>query len=47
MNLILGPFQGGVSVFAFRLEKECVGEAAEFQETVLVGDVSTYPNYIL
>ncbi len=22
------------------------GEAAEFQETVLVGDVSTYPNYI-
>ena len=33
-----------VSVFA--LGKGVCGEAAHFQETVLVGDVTTYPNYI-
>ena len=45
-ELILGPFQGGVSCIRIPLGKGVCGEAAEFQETVLVGDVSTYPNYI-
>ena len=45
-ELILGPFQGGVSCIRIALGKGVCGEAAEFQETVLVGDVSTYPNYI-
>ena len=34
-------------VFAFRLGKALCGEAAEFQETVLVGDVSTYQTTFL
>ena len=45
-ELVLGPFQGGVSCIRIPLGKGVCGEAAEFQETVLVGDVSTYPNYI-
>ena len=45
-ELVLGPFQGGVSCIRIQLGKGVCGEAAEFQETVLVGDVSTYPNYI-
>lgn len=45
-ELVLGPFQGGVSCIRIALGKGVCGEAAEFQETVLVGDVSTYPNYI-
>ena len=45
-ELVLGPFQGGVSCIRISLGKGVCGEAAEFQETVLVGDVSTYPNYI-
>ena len=45
-ELILGPFQGGVSCIRIALGKGVCGEAAEFQETVLVGDVTTYPNYI-
>ena len=45
-NLILGPFRVEFHVFAFRLGKACV-EHAEFQETVLVGDVSTYPTTFL
>ena len=45
-KLILGPFQGGVSCIRIALGKGVCGEAAEFQETVLVGDVTTYPNYI-
>ena len=45
-ELVLGPFQGGVSCIRIALGKGVCGEAAEFQEAVLVGDVSTYPNYI-
>ena len=45
-ELILGPFQGGVSCIRIALGKGVSGEAAHFQETVLVGDVTTYPNYI-
>ena len=45
-ELVLGPFQGGVSCIRIPLGKGVCGEAAAFQETVLVGDVSTYPNYI-
>ena len=40
-ELVLGPFQGGVSCIRIPLGKGVCGEAAEFQETVLVGDVST------
>ncbi|MDU4442543.1 MAG: GAF domain-containing protein, partial [Streptococcus mitis] len=45
-ELVLGPFQGGVSCIRIALGKGVCGEAAHFQETVLVGDVITYPNYI-
>jgi len=45
-ELILGPFQGGVSCIRISLGKGVCGEAARFQETVIVGDVTTYPNYI-
>ena len=45
-ELVLGPFQGGVSCIRIALGKGVCGEAAHFQETVLVGDVTTYPNYI-
>ena len=46
-ELILGPFQGGVSCIRIPLGKGVCGEAAEFQETVLVGDVSTYQTTFL
>lgn len=45
-ELILGPFQGGVSCIRIALGKGVCGDAAKLQETILVGDVSTYPNYI-
>ena len=45
-ELILGPFQGGVSCIRIAIGKGVCGEAARFQETVIVGDVTTYPNYI-
>ena len=45
-ELVLGPFQGGVSCIRIALGKGVCGEAAHFQETVVVGDVRTYPNYI-
>ena len=44
--MVLGPFQGGVSCIRISLGKGVCGEAAHFQETVIVGDVTTYPNYI-
>lgn len=43
-ELVLGPFQGGVSCIRIALGKGVCGEAAYFQETVLVGDVTTYPS---
>ena len=45
-ELILGPFQGGVSCIRISIGKGVCGEAARFQGTVIVGDVTTYPNYI-
>lgn len=45
-ELILGPFQGGVSCIRISLGKGVCGEAAKFEETILVGDVASYPNYI-
>ena len=45
-ELVLGTFQGGVSCIRIALGKGVCGEAAYFQETVIVGDVTTYPNYI-
>ena len=45
-ELILGPFQGGVSCARIALGKGVCGESAASRQTVIVGDVKTYPNYI-
>lgn len=45
-DLILGPFQGGVSCVRIALGKGVCGESAASRQTVIVGDVKTYPNYI-
>lgn len=45
-ELILGPFQGGVSCVRIVLGKGVCGESAASRQTVIVGDVKTYPNYI-
>ena len=45
-ELILGPFQGGVSCVRIALGKGVCGESAAIRQTVIVGDVKTYPNYI-
>ena len=45
-ELILGPFQGGVSCVRIALGKGVCGESATSRQTVIVGDVKTYPNYI-
>ena len=45
-ELILGPFQGGVSCVRISLGKGVCGESAASRQTVIVGDVKTYPNYI-
>ena len=45
--MVLGPFQGGVSCIRIALGKGVCGEVAHFQETVLVGDVTTYPTIFL
>ena len=45
-ELILGPFQGGVSCVRIALGKGVCGESAANRQTVIVGDVKTYPNYI-
>ena len=45
-ELILGPFQGGVSCVRIALGKGVCGESAGSRQTVIVGDVKTYPNYI-
>ncbi|EPD87213.1 GAF domain-containing protein [Streptococcus sp. HPH0090] len=45
-ELILGPFQGGVSCVRIPLGKGVCGESAAIRQTVIVGDVKTYPNYI-
>ena len=45
-ELILGSFQGGVSCVRIALGKGVCGESAASLQTVIVGDVKTYPNYI-
>ena len=45
-ELILGPFQGGVSCVRIALGKGVCGESVASRQTVIVGDVKTYPNYI-
>lgn len=45
-ELILGPFQGGVSCVRIALGKGVCGESAASLRTVIVGDVKIYPNYI-
>jgi len=45
-ELILGPFQGGVSCVRIPLGKGVCGESAASRQTVIVGDVKIYPNYI-
>ena len=45
-ELILGPFQCGVSCVRIALGKGVCGESAASRQTVIVGDVKTYPNYI-
>lgn len=45
-ELILGPFQGGVSCVRIALGKGVCGESAASRQTVIVGDVKTYPKYI-
>ena len=46
-ELILGPFQGGVSCVHIALGKGVCGEAAEKKEqTIIVDDVTQHANYI-
>lgn len=45
-ELILGPFQGGVSCVHIALGKGVCGESAEKRQTIIVEDVRTHANYI-
>ena len=45
-ELILGPFQGGVSYVRIALGKGVCGESAASRQSVIVGDVKNYSNYI-
>ena len=45
-GLILGPFQGGVSCVRIGLGKGVCGESAASRQSVIVGDVKNYSNYI-
>lgn len=45
-ELILGPFQGGVSCVHIALGKGVCGESAEKRETLIVDDVTKHDNYI-
>lgn len=45
-ELISGPFQGGVSCVHIALGKGVCGESAQRQETMIVENVKTHPNYI-
>ena len=45
-ELILGPFQGGVSCVRIALGKGVCGESASSRQSVIVGDVKNYSNYI-
>lgn len=45
-ELILGPFQGSVSCVRIALGKGVCGESAASRQSVIVGDVKNYSNYI-
>ncbi|MFC3928970.1 GAF domain-containing protein [Streptococcus caprae] len=45
-ELILGPFQGGVSCVHIALGKGVCGESAQKRETLIVPDVTKHANYI-
>ena len=45
-ELILGPFQGGVSCVHIALDKGVCGESAQTQKTIIVDDVTSHANYI-
>lgn len=45
-ELILGPFQGGVSCVHIELGKGVCGEAAQSNQTIIVDDVFQHKNYI-
>ncbi|GAA0058898.1 hypothetical protein ScFU93_10400 [Streptococcus canis] len=45
-ELILGPFQGGVSCVHIKLGKGVCGESAQSRRTIIVGDVKQHANYI-
>lgn len=45
-ELLLGPFQGGVSCVHIALGKGVCGESAAKQETMIVADVTKHANYI-
>jgi len=45
-ELILGPFQGGVSCVHIQLGKGVCGLSAESKKTVIVDDVKNFDNYI-
>jgi len=45
-ELILGPFQGGVSCVRIALGKGVCGLSAEAKKTVIVDDVKNFDNYI-
>lgn len=46
-ELLLGPFQGGVSCVHIALGRGVCGEAADKQETIIVEDVTKHANYIV
>lgn len=45
-ELILGPFQGGVSCVHIALGKGACGQAAAERQTLIVDDVTKHDNYI-
>lgn len=45
-ELLLGPFQGGVSCVHIALGKGVCGESAEKRQTLIVEDVTKHANYI-
>ncbi|EHJ53105.1 GAF domain-containing protein [Streptococcus macacae] len=45
-ELVLGPFQGGVSCVRIKLGQGVCGQAAAEKKTIIVGDVTKHNNYI-
>ncbi|GMG64106.1 GAF domain-containing protein [Tetragenococcus halophilus] len=45
-ELILGPFQGNVSCTRIQMGKGVCGEAADTNQTVIVGNLKEHQNYI-